>query len=690
MIHDLRLEGCLSTSLAGYLKALGVHRLVAEQADARATSRWDPDGVFHLQSSLDAEALTSFFLGAYAPTPIVTPWNGASGFFEGDQTSGIQSIESSTLHRFSEYRQTIQACRGVLRDLRLLEKPEKEQKPRLLRTLRASLSDQAVTWLDAVCVIGDKPVYPALLGTGGNDGHLEFANNFMQRLAELLLQPSNGRGEETETRLRAALLGGSYADTSEAAAIGQFSPGRAGGPNMTAGLEGDGRVNPWDYVLMIEGTLVFAAAVVRRLESGARGAAAAPFQFRVSSVGYGSASPGEQESARAAELWLPMWPAPASIGELRALFAEGRLEVRGRRARNGLDAARAVASLGVDRGVDRFQRFAILNRFGRNYFACPIGLLRVRQLERTDLLHELDAVFDSTRGISDPGPVISAAVRRLESAVFDACQVDRPLIEVLAALGSLDQAVSRSAKAREKVREIGPLSPEWLNAADDSTPEFRIAAAFASWRDLREDLATSWSHRGVFENLAEVALRRVRSETRARPLEGLPFVTAEALDALLLGHIDEPRIQDLLFGLSLLRELPMPSQGRFAPTFRNPVFAALRAATSPSFVEFFTKGGRGDSEAATHPFLKTAASILVRVRAGDTQGALELALRQSRASGMEVVAPIRAAGRRGMGEIAALLAALVIPLPRALEQKVVAPFFKTKEGQRQEMEVVHD
>ena len=194
----------------------------------------------------------------------------------------------------------------------------------------------------------------------------------------------------------------------------------------------------------------------------------------------------------------------------------------------------------------------------------------------------------------------------------------------------------------------------------------------------------------MFENLAEVALRRVRSEMHAHPLEGLPFVTAETLDALLLGHVDERRVQDLLFGLTLLRELPMRSFAPFAPTLRNPVFAALRAVTSPTLLGLCADGGRGDLEAARHPSLKTVAAILVRLKAGDIQGALDLALRRLRASGMEVVAPIRAAGRRQRGELPALLAALVIPLPRALEQKVVAPFFTTKEGQQREMEAVHD
>ena len=55
------------------------------------------------------------------------------------------------------------------------------------------------------------------------------------------------------------------------APIGQFFPGAAGGANATSGFDAASAVNPWDFVLMIEGALLFAATSVKRLESGGDG-----------------------------------------------------------------------------------------------------------------------------------------------------------------------------------------------------------------------------------------------------------------------------------------------------------------------------------------------------------------------------------------------------------------------------------
>jgi CRISPR-associated protein Csx17 len=702
MIHDLRLGGCLSTSLAGYLKALGIHRLVAEQVDPEAQSRWDADGAFHLYSALDAASLVPFFLEAYVPTPIVTPWNGGSGFFAKDQKAGIEAIESSSLGRFAPYRATIRTARRCVAELGLAEKPEKEAKLRLLRLLRARLDDAAIAWLDAACVLGDEARYPVLLGTGGNDGRLEFANNLMQRLADLLLQQPSQRVDFVAARLEVALFGGASADIAEPAAIGQFSPGRAGGPNMSAGLEGKSLVNPWDYVLMLEGSLFFAAAAVRRFDFSGSDSAAAPFQVAVSSVGYGSASAAEKARA---ELWLPMWGARAGRSELGMLFAEGRLEVAGRRARNGLEAARAVASLGVDRGIDRFQRYAILNRFGRSYLACPVGLLKVQQIARVDLLREIDDVIRNVAGLDNAGPSISGALRRLESAVFDACQVDRPLIDVLAAVGALERVVSRSTKARGKVRPAAWLSRDWLASSDDASSEFCVASAFASWSDMRFEIEpleagrlkwagtnAVWSQRGVFENLVEMSLRRIRGAAGALPLEGHPVMTSRALEALLLGSLDEGRVEDLIFGLALVRERPWPTPSAPTPSFRHATFALLRAVTSPTFLAraLAAREKSGNDGELAHPSPKTVASMLVLIRAGDLQGALGLALGRLRAAGITPVAAVRAAGRRTKGELDVLGAALVVPLPRALENHLIASFLEPEDERRDQTEVAHD
>ncbi|TVQ98102.1 MAG: hypothetical protein EA399_11480, partial [Desulfovibrionales bacterium] len=66
-IHDLK--GCAPTPLAHYLKALGILRLVAEQADPEARGWWHGD-LFRLATKLDARELETFFLERYEPTPI--------------------------------------------------------------------------------------------------------------------------------------------------------------------------------------------------------------------------------------------------------------------------------------------------------------------------------------------------------------------------------------------------------------------------------------------------------------------------------------------------------------------------------------------------------------------------------------------------------------------------------------------
>ena len=64
----------------GYLKALGVLRLVSEQADPDARGCWR-DGVFALETKLDRKGLVKFFLDEYSPTPLLAPWNAGSGFY---------------------------------------------------------------------------------------------------------------------------------------------------------------------------------------------------------------------------------------------------------------------------------------------------------------------------------------------------------------------------------------------------------------------------------------------------------------------------------------------------------------------------------------------------------------------------------------------------------------------------------
>jgi len=109
-MNTLALVGCRSTPLAGYLKALGVLRVLSLQSDPEIRGMWR-NGRFSLQGSISHEKLTSFFLERYSPTPLVAPWNGGGGFSPKNDTTTIDKILKCEDPRFRRYAETIREIR---------------------------------------------------------------------------------------------------------------------------------------------------------------------------------------------------------------------------------------------------------------------------------------------------------------------------------------------------------------------------------------------------------------------------------------------------------------------------------------------------------------------------------------------------------------------------------------------------
>ena len=135
-MNDVALIGCRPEPLASYLKALAVLRLVSEQKDPEARGCWK-NGEFHLQSTLDSPSLIDFFVDSYSPTPIVSPWNGGSGFYEGDDTAGRDAILKSDDPRLGPYRSAITA---------ILSWPEMPRADLAIESLIHSLEAELVGW----------------------------------------------------------------------------------------------------------------------------------------------------------------------------------------------------------------------------------------------------------------------------------------------------------------------------------------------------------------------------------------------------------------------------------------------------------------------------------------------------------------------------------------------------------------
>jgi CRISPR-associated protein Csx17 len=704
----ITLSGCAPIPLAHYLKALAILRLVTD-ADSGAAAFWSVDQ-FCLFSKFDEDQLVAFFLNDYQPTPVINPWNGDGGFFEDSRAGAVEilnMISTSSSDRLASYRITIRTVRTAFERYGISEKPTDAAKALVLTALRNSLPENALGWLDAVCAFTETgPKYPPLLGSGGNDGSIDFSKNFMQRLTKVMDIATGTATANSERWLRAALFNTTFAGSTTGDKIGQFFPGAAGGANSTSGFNAEPMVNPWDYVLMIEGAMLFAAASVKRLESTNAGALVYPFCVRQAGVGYASASTADEKDSRC-EIWLPLWARPTSLAELSAVFGEGRAQVRGRPALNGVDFAQAAVTLGVDRGLSAFHRYGFQTRNGLSTFATPLERIAIRYNARADLLADIDPWLERLRQKAGPqanpeAPAsVSRALNQLERSVLDLCRDNSPdrLQAVLIALGQTEKALARSFKwatgDNAQLRPLHHLNPAWLEKARTDSVEFRLAAALAGSRawlgketlwlrqhleplDMGANAERAWAnwaklpsndvvwHEGDLTNalnaiLARRIIRVQKSGARGWPDWSPHTAPLDDITQFIEGRTDDALLADLLWALSLIdwekivreehatwletenrRETSTPPDDAPHRAVPSSLYALLRLC--------FQRASGND------PAIPLVPAIHLRAAQGQGEAASELAARRLRGSGYApLVACIPVNGEPARRTAAALL-----------------------------------
>lgn len=718
--HEIVLAGCNPTPLASYLKGLGVLRILSDY-DPTIKGAWIGQ-YLHLTSLKPTELLRQYLLEDYAPTPVLAPWNSGSGFFKQgrDGILAMKSIERSSTPRFTTYRMCISSSKRELlafpvwESLVLLPAREKKKKTReierakkeLLRRMRNLLPDSALDWFDA-CVLlsGEDESFPPLLGSGGNDGNLEFTNNFMQRLLDLIDPDSGAATPKSGSWLELALLG-KPAPGLVKQAIGQFAPGQVGGPNSITGYDAKGSINPWDFVLLIEGALPFAGAAVRRNEQGGDGVLSYPFTVRAVAAGNGNLGASDTASSRG-ELWMPLWSKPASYTEVRALLAEGRVALGTRPAKDALDFVRAVHRLGGYRGVDRFQRYGLLMRSGKAYLATPLEQVQITTDPKSEWTDELErknwlpGFKKFTQDKNTPNRFITLRYR-LENLLFTLAK-RKPSPDLaqtlLVLLGEIQVELAHSAKARESIPPIPQLSKEWMLAADDKSTAFRIARALAGLRGietkplpLRSQLfpihhanRNEWLERACKDkkhkddpacrirlhispqkNLTELLLTLLqqrlslpsRLDFQDKPLNSAAGIDLADLPAFLMDDSMDSSIDALLPGLSLCN-IPNSDEHKAGEGDIHAAYALCKLALTPE-VTLRSLGVLGREQN-----LPVAPQLVPKLATGNTdqsKQAVEIAWRRLRGSGLDPVMPFNQLPGLAGADPRRLAAALLIPL----------------------------
>lgn len=685
---EITLTGCRPEPLGSYLKGLAVLRLVSQQADAEARGWWEQDQ-FRIASRLDTKGLLDFLLQEYRPTPIMAPWNGGSGFHPKDNQDGVNALSASDSPRIRAYRDSIEIVKHVL----LLHAKggdlDERRRTQILLECRNRLPDEAMDWLDAaIAVTADgSRAFPPLLGTGGNDGRLEYTNTFMKNIADLLVRPNDPR--EFEPLLKNALFG-TRTNGLISGSVGQYDPGRAGGFNQGQGVEEEKiPSNPWNSVLTMEGTLMWASGLYRRQNVRSKSFLCSPFTVRPSVIGYSSATESDRKESARAEVWAPLWSRASTFREVQALFREGRASVGTRGVEDGVGFAQAACSLGVQRGITSFVRYQLLQRRGRSYLALPTGRIGVAATPRegVDLVEELHPVLDQVdrfiRISFREGPPASLGKARtaVDEKIFQfllrgAQDHQFHFRQLAAAVGRLEMALA--LRTGGSIHVSPKLSQGWITECGDQL-EVRVAAALTSLgappNGIRgnllanaEDGRFAWRGRDLAAKLCSVLRRRVLDRDRpgvqpgtdesgaesskrgtSDPFYSSTLLRAEDSAAFLEGGLDESLLEDLIFAFTLVNR--RDEIKCFAEPIRDVPIPASYALIKHLFLS------TNELKRSQLPELRGDAAMISLIAAGRIEEAAQLCRNRLRANDLPVIHsafPDDATGER-------LAASLLIP-----------------------------
>jgi len=655
-IHDLK--GCAPTPLAHYLKALGILRLVTEQADPQARGWWEGEN-FMLATELEQAELLDFILFRYEPTPIFNPWGGRSGFYGSDSEktarSMLQAIEASPDPRFKYYQEIVKIVRKSITETTGGIKPDDDTKDRLILNIRCSVRGKALLWLDAVTALVGTNVkrnlepmieQPALFGTGGNEGSGSYTSAYMAAINECLLKHS------WDHALTIVLFGESkLPNLIWDQSMGQFVPGGASAP--------------WDLLLAFEGACLIRSAVSSRSNSNSRRWMSSPFYVAPASYGYPSearldeyAMKNGKELPGRGEQWFPLWDQPMRCSELAQIFVEGRATSKRNRAMDGWSMARAICHLGVRRGIREFIRYGYQQRNNlATHFAVPLGRFRVpdRVYPRLSCLDDLDAWLGRLRrdARARQAPArLQLVERRLADALFAVIQHPEEANRWQSVLLSLADVERMLASGKDfRAGPIPSLRPEWVAAADDGSAVYRLAVACAlqaagfrkdrcpidavrrHWISSNDDeTAVVMKGRSGLDDAIALIERRLieagqRGERRLRLAPAYRVgVTPPDLTVLLSGTIDLGHVMTLARALAAVDGSawgmspcpPRPAKAGEAP---DDAWLAIRLAMLP----WPLRDGR---KIGVDP------AIFRRLASGDGQTAVELALRRLKTAGI--------------------------------------------------------
>jgi len=545
----------------------------------------------------------------------------------------------------------------------------------------APLSDVRLLDCHVVCR-GERKVYNPVLGSGGNVGRRDFEKLALecQRLT---------KDRQSEGWLRFALLDESGIELPDLPSTGTWFVQANKSFNSGLAVAREGQLSPWSYMLALEGALLLAGGVNKRLGSSFRPYGVFPF------VSEAPAPSSESELGDAtAEFWAPAWTTPARLSEVVLLLRRGLARVGTRAARAPHDFAAAALTAGTQAGVDSFYRFTLRRTTsGSTYEAVTAGIAKVRQKDLAGsgaVIKIADWADKLPRDVATKQTSryygVQAPIERALAALAEAPNDAERWWALLNAAADVQLHVDRNRSMREKRQVLQNLDESLFKLAwPEPSREIRIARSIASvgaggyavfhniygvkpgtgkFADERSPSAV-WGEGDAYRTLSDVLERRLVDAERSTndraggiPLAAKRFCGSDLVDDFASARASAQQVADAVPALSLVSwEVDDPDQGNDT----HPAVPSAEFQLQALFRPIFTPGkltlGPNSDAFISNP--ARARAVLNAIRAERWQQAVDLADQSYRAVNIRIVHPLSIEA-----DCDRIAASLLIPMTR--------------------------
>jgi CRISPR-associated protein Csx17 len=513
--YAYQLKGISDRPMGSYLAALGLMRIIERHVDDKAQFYWQ--GIdFYINTKVPQSELIEQLLANYEAMVAFNPWNKGCGIEIDKKTGALSYVGSIAQIANSESRRTKKIKVLLPEFWKLIDEfksqgttfsyPEKAEKLAFIEQCLSRLNQHWRTeWADATVILMQitnkqgttsvKAKYPALLGSGGNVGAVDIAENYYSAVG-LLFDPQTGEPVANAAAcFTKAIFGAESSEVTESkdvkalhllpnqdykldfALSKNYDYAPSGGSSAST-------VNPALVLLASEGLSTFsghASGGGGDTDTGKplMGRELAKYSLAVATSGASTdlVSLDERKSFTE-EYFLPLWSQPRTYERLKTRLFDSPLANEAqfflpRQISDGTDFIQVLQKWAIENKITgKFARYSMLPRKGQSNFAVMLETVNVGV--GSDLAVDLEDYRRNLRGFakSDDCPAL------VQGSIYHFDRVFSQFIQGKCSHSDLLMALGKLAP----VRWPKSLRYDWIAPVltESNCPEFRLALSIAS------------------------------------------------------------------------------------------------------------------------------------------------------------------------------------------------------------------